>query len=203
MDEVLDLREFLDVLPSPAFVLDLKPFANLADVPPDAIKFAVVNKIAQEPHISSSLERDIQNNSSFRQWLCLHQFRQDAYEGDDFQFFSSLVRGISPTLFRNRFNGVDRYKVIQTRQRLKPPSRRLQVAPRLLASWTEAWSRHAPQRNVELHRQHLQYLLAKDWSKTPMGPLESWPQSLRTISSYVMNCPFPCALYWGEDLCIF
>jgi len=103
MEEVLDLREFLDVLPSPAFLLDLEPLANLADVPPDAIKFAAVNKVAQEPHISSSLERDIQNNSSFRQWLCLHQSSQDTYEGDDFQFFSTLVRGIYiPLYFRDR-----------------------------------------------------------------------------------------------------
>lgn len=70
------------------------------------------------------------------------------------------------------------------------------------ASWTKAWSRYTPQTNASLHREHLEYLLAKDWSQTPLGPLEDWPQSLRTMSSYVLNCPFPCAMYWGEDLAV-
>jgi hypothetical protein len=69
-------------------------------------------------------------------------------------------------------------------------------------SWTLAWCRQTPQSDSDLHRQHLEYLLAKDWSATPMGPLDEWPQSLRTMSSYVLNCPFPCAVFWGEEIAI-
>src|SRR5258706_1050109 len=38
---------------------------------------------------------------------------------------------------------------------------------------------------------------AKDWSLTPLGPIESWPSSLRTAASLVLNSNFPIALAWG------
>src|SRR5260221_4993697 len=38
---------------------------------------------------------------------------------------------------------------------------------------------------------------AKDWSQTPLGPIESWPPSLRTAASLVLNSNFPIALAWG------
>src|SRR4051812_19541772 len=40
---------------------------------------------------------------------------------------------------------------------------------------------------------------AKDWSRTPLGPLASWPASLRTAVSLVLNSNFPIALVWGPD----
>src|ERR1700716_1339110 len=36
-----------------------------------------------------------------------------------------------------------------------------------------------------------------DWSKTPLGPIESWPQSLRTTVSLSLASNFPIALAWG------
>src|SRR5690606_29984747 len=41
---------------------------------------------------------------------------------------------------------------------------------------------------------------AHDWSKTPFGPAEAWPQSLRSALSICLNASFPIALYWGKDL---
>ena len=38
-----------------------------------------------------------------------------------------------------------------------------------------------------------------DWSKTPLGPLAEWPQSLRTAMSICLNSRFPIALYWGPE----
>lgn len=40
----------------------------------------------------------------------------------------------------------------------------------------------------------------KDWSMTPLGPPEEWPQSLRTTLNILLNCPFPMFLFWGENL---
>lgn len=40
---------------------------------------------------------------------------------------------------------------------------------------------------------------AKDWSKTPLGNPESWPQSLCTIVSVVLNNPFGMYIAWGDD----
>ena len=36
-----------------------------------------------------------------------------------------------------------------------------------------------------------------DWSKTALGPVESWPQSLRTSVSTCLNSRFPILLWWG------
>jgi hypothetical protein len=36
-----------------------------------------------------------------------------------------------------------------------------------------------------------------DWSKTPLGPLESWPQSLRTTVSLGLASNFPISIIWG------
>jgi PAS domain S-box-containing protein len=43
----------------------------------------------------------------------------------------------------------------------------------------------------------------KDWSKTPIGNPETWPQSLRTALSIVLNSKFPMFLFWGSKLTCF
>ena len=40
----------------------------------------------------------------------------------------------------------------------------------------------------------------KDWSSTPIGPIESWPQSLRTLVSMCLNSRFPMLIWWGKEL---
>ncbi len=41
---------------------------------------------------------------------------------------------------------------------------------------------------------------ALDWTATPLGAPENWPQSLRTSVSTCLNCAFPILLWWGPDL---
>ena len=41
-----------------------------------------------------------------------------------------------------------------------------------------------------------------DWSKTTLGPVEQWPQSLRTSVSICLSCAFPIVLFWGPGLAI-
>jgi len=38
-----------------------------------------------------------------------------------------------------------------------------------------------------------------DWSATPMGPIEVWPQSLRAIVAFMIHSPVPLVLLWGEE----
>ena len=38
-----------------------------------------------------------------------------------------------------------------------------------------------------------------DWSKTAVGPVERWPQSLRTALSILLETGFPMYIAWGED----
>ena len=39
----------------------------------------------------------------------------------------------------------------------------------------------------------------KDWSQTPLGPIENWPQSLRTSASICLDSRFPIVMYWGPE----
>ncbi len=41
-----------------------------------------------------------------------------------------------------------------------------------------------------------------DWSGTPLGPIDRWPQSLRTSVSTVLRSPYPIILFWGPELCM-
>ncbi|HLI05968.1 MAG TPA: ATP-binding protein [Ktedonobacteraceae bacterium] len=39
-----------------------------------------------------------------------------------------------------------------------------------------------------------------DWSQTPLGPKEEWPQSLRTSLSICLASRFPILIWWGSEL---
>nr|WP_295373644.1 HWE histidine kinase domain-containing protein [uncultured Sphingosinicella sp.] len=39
-----------------------------------------------------------------------------------------------------------------------------------------------------------------DWAATPLGPLESWPASLRVAADLCLASSSVAAVYWGEDL---
>ncbi len=41
---------------------------------------------------------------------------------------------------------------------------------------------------------------AFDWSSTPLGPVEQWPQSLRTMAAAVLASRNPMLLFWGPEL---
>ena len=41
---------------------------------------------------------------------------------------------------------------------------------------------------------------AKDWSATPLGAVEGWPQSLRTAVSILLNSRYPMFIFWGPQL---
>src|SRR5690349_14167760 len=38
-----------------------------------------------------------------------------------------------------------------------------------------------------------------DWSKTPLGPVETWPQSLRMMVRFLLANRFPLLLWWGPE----
>ena len=41
---------------------------------------------------------------------------------------------------------------------------------------------------------------AKDWSRTPLGPPETWPQSLKTTLGILLNSRYPMFVFWGPEL---
>ena len=42
-------------------------------------------------------------------------------------------------------------------------------------------------------------IAAHDWSGTPLGCIEDWPQSLKTTIAFMLRSPVPLVLLWGED----
>lgn len=43
-------------------------------------------------------------------------------------------------------------------------------------------------------------LRSTDWSETPLGPLENWPQALRIAVGICLNSRFPMFVWWGDAL---
>src|SRR3954469_17045365 len=41
---------------------------------------------------------------------------------------------------------------------------------------------------------------AADWSRTPLGPIDAWPHSLRALVGVVLEHPMPSILLWGSEL---
>ncbi|HEY9024279.1 MAG TPA: ATP-binding protein, partial [Burkholderiaceae bacterium] len=42
-------------------------------------------------------------------------------------------------------------------------------------------------------------LRSTDWSRTPLGPIESWPRSLRGYVDMVLDMPTPAIIFWGPE----
>lgn len=63
---------------------------------------------------------------------------------------------------------------------------------------------------VEKEQDMTEWLIAKgetadrlrdfDWSSTPLGPLQSWPQSLRTSVNFMFAARQPVYVAWGNEL---
>ncbi|MDR3588652.1 MAG: GAF domain-containing protein [Negativicutes bacterium] len=39
----------------------------------------------------------------------------------------------------------------------------------------------------------------KDWSLTSLGPIDTWPRSLRTYLKLIQELPTPAVIFWGKD----
>ena len=46
---------------------------------------------------------------------------------------------------------------------------------------------------------HIQFARSIDWASTSLGPIETWPATLRLTCNLLMASPHPAAMYWGED----
>ncbi|KAF2028661.1 putative histidine kinase HHK16p [Setomelanomma holmii] len=48
--------------------------------------------------------------------------------------------------------------------------------------------------------EHVAFARKVDWGNTPLGPMDDWSVQFRELANLVMRNPFPCALFWGEEL---
>lgn len=46
-------------------------------------------------------------------------------------------------------------------------------------------------------------IIEHDWTQTSLGHRDTWPQSLKTTLSILINSKFPTVLFWGKDLVCF
>ena len=53
-----------------------------------------------------------------------------------------------------------------------------------------------PTGSSEMHER----IRAYDWAATSLGPLEGWPQSLKTAVELMLDAKQPAHVTWGEDL---
>lgn len=44
-----------------------------------------------------------------------------------------------------------------------------------------------------------QRIRATDWSATPLGPIEAWPEGFKRTIDILLRLPMPAILAWGED----
>ena len=41
---------------------------------------------------------------------------------------------------------------------------------------------------------------AHTWTSTPLGPIETWPESLLLSANLMLSCAFPSLVFWGREL---
>ena len=46
---------------------------------------------------------------------------------------------------------------------------------------------------------HIQFAKSIDWASTSLGPVDTWPAILKSLSNLLMASPHPTAMYWGDD----
>ena len=46
-------------------------------------------------------------------------------------------------------------------------------------------------------------IAAHDWAATPLGPLDGWPQHLRTALGVMLRSPLPMTVVWGDEGLLF
>jgi PAS domain S-box-containing protein len=47
--------------------------------------------------------------------------------------------------------------------------------------------------------QAAELIRAFDWAATPLGPIEAWPQSLKTATALIVQSPVPIVMLWGPE----
>ncbi len=58
----------------------------------------------------------------------------------------------------------------------------------------------APGAHLAPHTEMGRLVAAHDWSATPLGPIDTWPQTLATAVGVCLSSRFPMLVCWGPDL---
>jgi hypothetical protein len=105
MEEVVDLKEYLDILPYPAFVLDcnqFEPRTGNQNPNADNINFILMNKACSDAKFGAIVAKEIEENQLFREWLCSNptegtSTQNQLFESAELEFSSNILRSTKPT----------------------------------------------------------------------------------------------------------
>jgi len=81
-------------------------------------------------------------------------------------------------------------------RRHSPPSGNGHARPPPLAAQEDGHARALFAGGGEMGRR----MAELDWSRTPLGPVEAWPQSLRTCVRIILTSRQPMFVWWGDEL---
>ncbi len=57
---------------------------------------------------------------------------------------------------------------------------------------------------IEVRAEEMEHRIRSfDWSTTPLGPSQQWPQSLRTVVNILLSSRFQMWMAWGPELTMF
>ena len=93
MEDPVDLQEYLDSLPFPAFVLDYNnytPHANQPVPTPEEIKPVIVNQATRDGKLGRIVVKEIKENPDFRKWLCFTRPDGTSVRGQEFFLTAAL-----------------------------------------------------------------------------------------------------------------
>jgi signal transduction histidine kinase/PAS domain-containing protein len=62
---------------------------------------------------------------------------------------------------------------------------------------------HMPNGHLSIQTVTGAEIAAHDWAAHPLGPIEGWPVSLRSLLAMMLSCPTPMFLAWGPELHCF
>lgn len=61
------------------------------------------------------------------------------------------------------------------------------------------WTRNPPPANLSPFQEFTRNV---DWERSPLGPMDAWPDQLRQTVLLIMADPNPAVVYWGDDMTI-
>ena len=94
MEQPIQLKEYLDVLTSPAFIIDCKR-SRVVD---ETIDFLISNNAADASEFKALLQRETHINTLFKEWLyegfeTKSSVKPNTFETQQLEFTANFVRG--------------------------------------------------------------------------------------------------------------
>lgn len=193
--EPLGLLEFLSIDPRPAFIAERQPHGPILEAQQQSLVFANEAFRACHPALHSLLTsapsdaRQISDPAGAA-WLSWVYSAQNGHSYDrlDDTWTLSVLRGrwhvYTNTALKHKLSEDISLSALRAPLKAVRPSYRLFDAALSFGSISKSY--HAS-------------LVAADWTKSSLGPVEQWPAAVQSIVSVALATPSPCSLFYGPN----